>query len=371
MNMSIFKRGNKYWIGFRFKWRRYRMASPDNTFAGAKIYEARIRAKLARGEEITEKIDKDTKAPIFSEFALKWHKTYVVNNNKESEQASKRYALNKHLIPFFGKLPLDKITVLRIEEFKAKKLSEKLNPKTVNNLLTVLSKCLKTAQEWECLNKVPKMRLLKVPPQKFDFLSNEELSSLLFSSNGIIKEMITFDSMTGLRFGELAILDWSDVDLKNRKIIVRRSITRGLIGSTKSNKIRYIPLALQLFEILSNRSVKTGLVFPNTGNIPYTPSVALRELHNSCELASLRRIGWHALRHTFASRLVQNGVSILTVKELLGHSDVKTTMRYSHLGPLTTTEAISTLSVSKENSGHNMATIHLRELENSVIPMPS
>ena len=362
--MSIRKRGNKYWIDFMFNRQRHRMPSPENSFTGAKVYEGIIRSKLARGEEITEKIEKDTKAPIFSEFALKWHKTYVVNNNKESEQASKRYALNRHLIPFFGKLPLDKITVLQIEEFKAKKLSEKLNPKTINNLLTILSKCLKTAQEWECINKVPKMRLLKVPPQKFDFLSNEELSSLLFASNGIIKEMILMDSMTGLRFGELAILDWDDIDLKNKKIIVRRSITRGLIGSTKSNKIRYVPLASQLFHLLNKRSIKIGLVFPNIGNIPYTPAVALKGLHDACKLAGLRRIGWHALRHTFASHLVQSGISILIVKELLGHSDVKTTMRYSHLGPLATTDAISAPSKQREDICHNSVTIGFEHINN-------
>ncbi|MDD3284207.1 MAG: site-specific integrase [Patescibacteria group bacterium] len=356
--MSIFKRGKKYWIGFRFNRIRYRMPSPENSFAGAKVYESLIRQKLARGEEIVEKV-KEIKIPLFEEFSYKWHKTYVMNNNKPSEQVGKKYILDKHLIPFFGKLPLNKISVLKIEEFKAKKLEEGLSPKTINNILTILSKCLKTAQEWECVNQVPKMRLLNVPPQKFDFLSNEELSSLLIGANEIIGEMILMVYMTGLRFGELAVLDWSDVDLKNKKIIIRRSITRGLIGSTKSNKIRYIPLAPQLLDMLEARSIKTGLVFPNVNGKSYTSNLALNKLHSACQLSGLRKIGWHNLRHTFASHLVQRGISILVVKELLGHSDVKTTMRYSHLGPLATVDAIRSLSEQKYNIGHNMATICL------------
>ena len=78
----------------------------------------------------------------------------------------------------------------------------------------------------------------------------------------------------------------------------------------------------------------------------------------------LRRIGWHTLRHTFASHLVQSGVSILIVKELLGHSDVKTTMRYSHLGPLATTDAISTLSKQRIDNCHNIVTVGFKNKNN-------
>ncbi len=82
----------------------------------------------------------------------------------------------------------------------------------------------------------------------------------------------------------------------------------------------------------------------------------LRWLHTACVEAGIREIGWHALRHTFASHLAQNGVSITIVKELLGHSDIRTTMRYSHLTPLASRKAISTL---EKKIGDNAGTISI------------
>lgn len=352
--MSIRKRGNKYWVDFTFNRIRYRKPSPDNSNAGAKAYEAAIRQKMARGEDLNLTLGKKESIPTFEEFSKGWVEKYVKSNNKYSEVLNKESMLRAHLNPYFGKKHLNKISNLDIETYKSDKLRAGQSRKSVNNHLVALNKCLRTAQDWEIINKIPKIKLLKVAPPTFDFLSIEESQKLFDSCDGMLKEMVLFVLKTGLRFGELVALDWSDIDFKNSCLIVRHSITRGKIGSPKSNKIRYIDLSKNLSEILILRAKKNGLVFSRDEYKSLNSNLCSRWLHNACEKAGLRKIGWHDLRHTFASHLAQKGVPIIVIKELLGHADIKTTMRYSHLSPSTTRSAIESID---DNIGHNSVTI--------------
>ena len=105
--MSITKRGNRWWVDFTFKSRRYRFNSPDNSRAGALAYEALLKHKLTIGEDILEPRKEPMKT--FKEFSDTWYKTYVTTNNKPSEQKQKETNLRVHLVPFFGKIAVDKI----------------------------------------------------------------------------------------------------------------------------------------------------------------------------------------------------------------------------------------------------------------------
>jgi integrase len=332
---------------------RYQRPSPDNTCAGAKAFEALIRQKLARGEALEEEVKEKNKIPIFKEFAQKWMDVYVKNNNKYSEILNKESLLRAHLNPFFGSKRLNEISSMDVESYKAEKIKSGQANKSVNNHLIALSKCLKVAQEWEIIKNIPKIKLLKVRPQKFDFLSAEECQLLLNNCDGLLKEMVLVGLKTGLRFGELIALEWSNINFKDNLMVVEKSITRGQIGSTKSNKIRHIPLLDDVRETLLAKDKNTGFVFTINGG-PLIPMTCLAWLHSACRRVGLRRIGWHCLRHTFASHLAQNGVSIMLIKELLGHADIRTTMRYSHLTSSAVNEAIQTIN---KNFDYNMTTI--------------
>lgn len=364
--MSVLKRGNKYWIGFRYNRIRYRKPSPDNSYAGAKAYEALIRQKLARGEPIFEEEEKKKdKIPSFQEFSDRWQKTYVLTNNKPSEQLQKECMIRKHLKPYFGRIPLDKITALQIEEFKSQKQTYGLCNKSINNLLGILGKCLRTAQEWEIIDKVPKIKPLKVAPQEIKYLNEEEYNKLLTAAkdDGIFYEMILFSLRTGVRIGELTALQWSDINFNDGAVTIRQNIVNGIVGSPKNNKFRTIYLAQDVFEKLSLRRKNKGLIFPNSNRDYFSRFTCRDHLDRLCRKAEIKRISWHALRHSFASQLATNGVSLKTIQELLGHSDLKMVQRYAHLEPVTLREAIKTLEPSKSidlDFGHNMATISER-----------
>lgn len=357
--MSATKRGNKYWISFRHNKVRYRKSSPDNSYAGAKAYEALIRQKLARGEPITSITDKPKEVITFKEFSKTWLKTYVKNNNRLSEQQHKEGCLRLYIVPFFGKYPLDKIGNLDVENFKAKMMTTKLAEASINHFLSTLSMCLKTAVEWDIIESIPRIKRLRVAPNKYDYMTEAEAELLLAHTDGQIKEMIFFALKTGVRFGELIAMDWSDIDFQKKQITIRRSIVRSIMGSTKSNKIRYIPLISTVSEMLFKRLKSRGFVFTRDGK-PFGQIYCCKKLYQACKKSGLRNIGWHKLRHTFASHLAQKGVAIQAIKELLGHASITTTMRYAHLGHSVLRVAMNVLEPKDSqqiNFGHNMATI--------------
>lgn len=353
--MSIYKRNGRYWINISFNKRRYRKPSPENSSAGAKAYELVLRQKLSRGESVSQEPDKEVvKMPTFKEFSQKWFEVYVKTNNKHSEILNKESLLRAHLNPFFGEKKLDKITALDIESYKSSKSLSGQSPKSVNNHLIVLNKCFNSAKDWEIIKKSPKIKLLKVPPQSFDFLTSEECEALIENSDGMLRDLIIIALKTGLRFGELIALEHKNVNLQDKILTVHQSISRGKLGSTKSNKIRYIPLFDETSAVFAERKGDKGFIFSLDNKEPLNPPLCLRWLHKACDKAGLRKIGWHTLRHTFASHLVQRGVSIVVIQSLLGHADVKTTMRYSHLSDGSKREAIKVLN---KNNCHNAVTI--------------
>lgn len=344
-NMAVRKIRKSWWVDFRFKGTRYRRRSPDNSQAGAKAYELVLRQRLANGEPLDDSEKQTEQKQTFEEFAWKWFEIYVKNNNKYGEIVIKRYNLKAHLIPYFGKILIGEIKDLQVEGYKAKKISKGLSNKTINNHLTVLSKCLKTAQEWLDLEKIPKIKRLKVPPQKFDFLSYQEAELLLNYSRSIWHEMILVSLKTGLRLGELRGLDWSDINWENATLTVRRSLCgfRNIIEPTKNHKVRFIPLVSSVCDVLGRRSRKNGFIFTDKNGEPFRKKRLYYQLNKICQVAHLRKIGWHTFRHTFASHLAMRGVPLKFIQEFLGHSDIRMTFRYSHLTRSSLSEAINVL----------------------------
>ena len=136
---------------------------------------------------------------------------------------------------------------------------------------------------------------------------------------------------TGMRRGEVLALDWRDVDLEARMLTVRAE-------NAKSGKQRYIPLNGEAYDVLTRWRRQRGGAGPVFG---------LKEISTAwCRLlreSEIENFRFHDLRHHFASRLVQLGVDLNTVRTLLGHADIKMTLRYAHLCPQTLAAAVAKL----------------------------
>lgn len=352
--MSIRKIRKTWHIDFSSGGKRYRKRSPVNTMAGAKEYESQLRQKIARGESIEE--EKTEAQEKFSKFAWDWFEIYVKNNNKHSEILSKEMILRVHLIPFFGEFNIEDINSQLVEKYKRNKMKTSICNKTINNQLTVLRKCLNTAIEWEILENVPRIKKLKTPPSKFKYLTEDECETLLSNANGDLKDMILLALRTGIRFGEIIAVKWEDVDFDRRIVSINKSIFKGVLGTTKSNRVRYLPLTVQVYEMLKNRKGRIGYLFSDKDGNPFKRGKYSKCLQNVSGRSEIGRIGWHVLRHTFASHLVQRGVSLKAVQELLGHSDIKTTMRYAHLNSDSLRSAIDVLEVNQSECLHTVYT---------------
>jgi site-specific recombinase XerD len=111
-------------------------------------------------------------------------------------------------------------------------------------------------------------------------------------------------------------------------------VARGEVSTPKNGKQREIPLCDEARTALKrHRHLRGELVFCDEDGDMLTKGECKHPLWRACKRAGLRRIGWHTLRHSFASHLVMRGAPIKAVQELLGHATIEMTMRYSHLSP--------------------------------------
>jgi len=292
---------------------------------------------------VAQQTPKRKEVPTLAEFVSEFE-AYARANNKPSEVESKRIVLRKHIVPAFGRLRLDDIGERRIEAYKAKKLDDGLAKKTVNNHLTVLRRMLVLARRYKLIEHVPEVMWLRAPKPEFDFLTFEEADRLVATADGEWQAMIVVALRTGMRQGELLGLRWEDADLVAGKLHIRQAITRGIVGTPKSGKPREVPLSDQaLASLKRQRHLRGELVFCDMAGRPLEKGECKWPLWRACKRAGLRRIGWHVLRHTFASHLVMRGIPLKAVQELLGHASIEMTMRYAHLSPSVRRDAVQAL----------------------------
>lgn len=312
--------------------------SPVQTKRGAEAYEREVRASLLNPVQVQREVPTlGSYQTIFMEHA--------VNNNKYSTQLAKLGILKYHILPTFGRMRLDAINRQKVESYKAKKLRQGYSPKTVNNHLTVLRKTLSLAYEDEIIDRIPPIKWLKVPEQKFDFLDFEEADRLLHAAkqDEMWHVMILLALRSGLRQGELIALRWDDIDMVTGWMRIQRRDWRGNIDTPKSGKTRDVPTTPATLAALKKYRHLRKTVFCQPDGSRLKHGQCKRPLWGFCRLAGLRTIGWHVLRHTYCSHLIMKGVSLSVVQEYAGHSDYRITKRYAHLSPHVGKEAVSVL----------------------------
>lgn len=297
--------------------------------------------------------------PTFSGFVTEFL-TYCTAHNRESEVSEKRSIIDNHLRPAFGGMKLDAIGSRQVEQYTARKLKgddehDALSPKTVKNHQTVLHRMFSLARRWGLIRGVPEFAWVKVPKPGIEFLDFEESRRLEAGAEPGWAPMIGVGLRTGLRHGELLGLRWGDVDLVAGRLFVRQAICRGRVGLPKSGKAREVPLSEEAAALLkAARHDRGPLVFCDETGAVLTAASCRRPLERACRAAGLRLIGWHVLRHTFASHLVMRGVPMRAVQELLGHATVTMTDRYAHLSPAVGRDAVRALDSPRR--GNQVAT---------------
>jgi integrase len=243
--------------------------------------------------------------------------SYATGNYSKSTVAIYRSALNR-LLSIAENLPLASITAQQFDTYRVERLKD-VSPASVNIELRTLRAFFNTALRWGHTERNPfaHVKLASVPEATPIFFSKEDFQKLLNAiKEGWLKEIIVFATLTGLRRGEIVNLHWSDVSFDRKTLTVRSSPT----FKTKQGRRRVVPLndtALYLLQSRANREI-SELVFTLNGKpiLAGWLSHKFKYYVHECRLED-DRLHFHSLRHTFASWLVQDGVSIYAVKEFL------------------------------------------------------
>ena len=328
-------RNDEWWVDFRWKGRRVRAKAPLQTRRGAEQYERQLRRQYSDDEDHGMNPFAGP-PPRFADFAERWMRDYVMPRNKQTTQTEKRSYLVHHLLPAFGKRSIDDISTMDVQAFIARRVERGLSPKTINNVLATLRCALNVAKDWKLVRDVPRIEGLRVPERPYKYLTQEEIERVIDAATpGYWRALITFIADTGVRFGEAAALSWAHVNLTVAPPIatIAYSANRGQIGTTKTNRVRHIPLTPRAVEALHWRPRHSGLIFERPSGGPPRPDSTLASLHRVCDRAGITRVSWHTLRHSYATLLCQRGVPLRNVQDLLGHTTIAMTSRYTHAAP--------------------------------------
>jgi integrase len=240
--------------------------------------------------------------------------------------------LRVHVLPELGRYSLDEIRPEFIIEVTNKMRSEEYAPGTVARIIVILRYVFNLACKWKVLpHGTNPASGIPVPPdiQRSRYLSKLEAARLLASiradENQVAAKAIMLLFLTGARRNEVTQAEWSYIDWQRKTLYVPKS---------KNGQPRYIQLNSTAIELLKSVSRKDGnpYIFPalTTGKPMPHLFFPWDRIRKRADLTDLRL---HDLRHSFASFLVNNGQPLYEVQKLLGHSNLRSTQRYSHLSP--------------------------------------
>lgn len=281
---------------------------------------------------------------LFGELCDEWISQRASQKRSGKDDES---IIRRHLRPFFGAMKVRLVGTAQADAFALAR--SHLDRKTINNHLTLLIAMLNYARDREWIEKAPRIRKPKVRAISADYQwlrSRGEIERFLraaWDEGPLIHALYAATVYTGLRAGEAAALEWSDVSFERRLITVQRSFD----GPTKAEDVRYVPIVDALLPVLRSWRLQCPgrLMFPNRDGGMHGESARVfqevlhRVLRRGAFEALVRGgkrrhyIRFHDLRHTMASHWVAEGGDLFKLQKILGHKSIQMTLRYAHLQP--------------------------------------
>lgn len=313
-----------------------KLKEAKRTGTGARSLRERriIEAEKRKSKEIADQAAEAARLS-FSEFwcGIYWPaQAHKAHGSRVAEKA----LWNKWIEPIIGTISVESLTISAVERVKIAMLQADKAPGSVKYALAVISQvwnsaCRAGIVSGDCPTK--HVTLPKKDNRRQRYLSRDESNNLLATlatRSPISYDMSILGLDCGLRFGEVAALCWEDCDFERGQMLIRDPKARANRFAFMTNRVR---------EVLDRRGRNSsGLIFLDAkGNKLDRVSKTFRriadEMFNQGIEDPRLRVCFHTLRHTFASWLVEGGVSLYEVKELMGHADFSMTQRYSHLSP--------------------------------------
>lgn len=225
---------------------------------------------------------------------------------------------------------VNEIDIRMIERYKSQRAAV-IEKVSVNIQYRCIKAFFNRLVDWDVIKESPCKRVkpFRLPDVMPAYLSFEDFEKLLRSTKAHpLHNIILLAGMTGLRRSEIVNLKWEDVDFTKRLLIVRNCDT----FTTKTGKIRSVPLNSTVYNLLESLPKASQYVFPGDRGGRYNPNFLTERFREIVQKNNFdRKLHFHSLRHTFATFLVTKSVSLYHVQKLLGHSNPRITQIYAHL----------------------------------------
>ncbi|MFW5793835.1 MAG: tyrosine-type recombinase/integrase [Bacteroidota bacterium] len=313
----------------------------DLTVSQARKLAHKYLGEVAQGNDPLAEKEILQNVPTLKQYAQEQYLPFV--KSKKKSWKTDETLLRIHIIPKLGDKHLDEVNIDDVSTLHRDLLFARYKMATANRLIVLMRYMYNLALKWEVSG------VTKNPTRGFSienenngrerFLNENEVKKLCMalkeSNNPSLEPIVLFLLLTGARRSEVLCARWEDIDFE-------RNVWKILI--TKSGKPRVVPLSQSAQKVLHRipRLEDCQYVFanPKTGK-PFRS--IYRSWHTARQKAGLEDIRMHDLRHSFASFLINSGRSIYEVGKLLGHTQIKTTMRYAHLDNQTLTDAVNSV----------------------------
>jgi len=272
---------------------------------------------------------KAVESQSLSNFIIRFLEYACINKSPKSVENDSR-ALH-WLLKIIGDKKLITISISDVEKFKSVRSTE-VSKTTVNIDLRTCKAAFNIALKWGYISKNPfkESPQLKVPMNNRVHLTFKDLCYIL----GLVKEtwlknVIIFAMNTGCRRGEIVNLRWNHIDLDKQLIWIEHSAD----FVVKGGKSRVIPMNRVIYELLQTLDQSSEFVLGNANGKKLYPNYIRERFKDYIRKAELdESLHFHHIRHAFTTQLLELGISIYEVQQILGHSSVTTTQIYSHMG---------------------------------------
>ncbi len=298
----------------------------------------------------------DKESVTFGQYFEKvYFPTFEIGRKKDTTRKGKEHFKN-WISPVIGNIPLKDVKPFAIEKIKKNVLAAGKTPRSLQYVFATIRQAWNMARrDGLVLGDSPtkSVKIPKVDNRRVRFLSHDEAETLLKAlqtKDHLTHDLALLSLHTGLRMGEMASLKWSHIDLD-------RGIIRVMDPKSAEGRAAFMTEKVKtMFEVMKRRE-PGDYVFTRGGDEPlkdtpreFSEVVAGLGLNNGIT-DRRQKVCFHTCRHSFASWHVTAGTDLYTVKELLGHSVIAMTERYSHLAPGTLQNATRTLERAIDNAG--------------------
>jgi len=345
--MSLFKRkdSHNWWIKLSHEGRAIQQSTGTSDRAKAQEYHDKLKVSLWDQSRLGIKPRHGWNEAVVR---------YLAETTYKASQTSDKTHL-RWLDKFLNGRMLDEINREMLDNILAARMAEKVKNSSVNRVNEVIRAVLRKAwNEWEWIDRVPRIRMLPEPNRRVRWITQEEAQRLIAVLPNHLVPVVKFSLETGLRRANVTGLQWSQIDLPRRTAWIHPD-------QAKARKAIAVPLSAAAVIVIREQIGKHSThVFTYHGN-------PIAQLNTKAWRKALVKVGienfrWHDLRHTWASWHVQAGTPLHVLQELGGWECVEMVRKYAHLSSEHLTEYVDRLSRLKvvENEQGKLATIGLR-----------